>query len=139
MPLDTLPVMYTHSRNAWMTAFIFEDWFHRPVPDVKDHLRQKGLKEKPILLLDNCPAHPPKESLVSRCSKVWAVYLPKNTTSLIQPLDQGVISTFKRLYRKHLVKGMVLQGGSITDFLRELNLKDAIPLMSKDWIKISSP
>ena len=119
MCLHTMPVIYMHSRNAWMIASIFEEWFHHHfVPVVKQHLKHKNLKPKVVLLLDNCPAHAPKESVVSRCGKVCAAYLPKNTTSVIQPLNQG---TFKRLFWKHLV----------VQYLKYLNLKDAIHLLSK--------
>ena len=32
------------------------------------------------------------------------VYLPANTTSKLQPLDQGVINNFKVYYRKEVVQ-----------------------------------
>lgn len=32
------------------------------------------------------------------------LYLPLNTTSILQPMDQQVISNFKKLYTKHMFK-----------------------------------
>ncbi|XP_053891585.1 jerky protein homolog-like [Malaclemys terrapin pileata] len=64
-----LPVIYANSKNAWMTRRIFDDWFHNSfVPAVRKHLRSKKLEAKALLLLSNCPAHPPAESLLK---KAW--------------------------------------------------------------------
>ena len=49
-----------------------------------------------LLLIDNAPGHP--QDL--QHENVQVIFLPKNTTSLLQPLDQGIISTFKALYIK---------------------------------------
>ena len=74
---DTLPVKYAHSRNAWMTSALFEQWFRSPfVPDVRRHLRRQGLDPRAVLLLDNCPAHPPAETLVSRDGNITVFFLP---------------------------------------------------------------
>ena len=130
----TLPVSYKNSKNAWMTSKIFEDWFHKEfVPDVRKHLRRQKLETKAILLLDNCPAHPPAETLTSKDGKIKVVYLPKNTTSKIQPLDQGVIATFKMLYRKSLVRAMIDENTEVTDFIKRLNLKECFYIASKAW------
>ncbi|XP_039590582.1 jerky protein homolog-like [Polypterus senegalus] len=106
--MSSLPLDYDHSKNAWMTAAIFEKWFHQTfIPDVRRHLRSKGTEPRACLLLDNCPAHPPAETMKSRDGKIFVYYLPKNATSKIQPLDQGFISVFKANYRREMIKSMV--------------------------------
>jgi hypothetical protein len=81
-------MVYNHSKSAWMTAVICEKWFRESfVPCARRHLRAKGKEEKACLLLDNCPAHPPAETLKSANGKITVFYLPKNNTSKIQPLD----------------------------------------------------
>lgn len=101
-----LPVHYDAQNNAWMTANLFKDWFfHHFVPQVKENFTKRGVSEdsRVVLLLDNCSAHPPASELVS--ANIFAEYLSPNVTSLIQPMDQGVIQNFKCFYRKsHLCK-----------------------------------
>ena len=46
-----------------------------------------------LLLIDNAPGHP--RALVEVSNKICAVYMPVNTTSLLQPMKQGVIITIK--------------------------------------------
>ena len=48
-----------------------------------------------LLLLDNCPAHPD-----IKLSNVKLVFLPKNTTSRLQPLDRGIIAWVKTRYKR---------------------------------------
>ena len=103
--LDDLPVIYYNSAKAWFTCVIFLEWFHSHfVPAVIKYqtqvLRIKPEDVKAILLLDNAPAHPDAQSLVSKCGRIRVLYLPPNTTSVIQPMDQGVISALKRRYIK---------------------------------------
>jgi len=137
--MDALPVVYRHSQNAWMTSSIFEEWFHKQfVPGARRHLRRQGLEERGILLLDNCPAHPPAESLVSRDGKFRVLYLPKNTTSRIQPLDQGIISTVKRHYRAAIIRAVVAEDVSIVDFLKAMTVKDACYYLAAAWDKVTA-
>lgn len=55
-----------------------------------------------LLLLDNAPSHPPEPTIP--LTHVKLQYLPANTTSTLQPLDQGIIKTFKTAYRKQLLR-----------------------------------
>jgi hypothetical protein len=50
---------------------------------------------KAVLLVDNCPAH---KTLIEY-SHVKVVFLPANTTSIMQPCDQGIIRAFKARYQ----------------------------------------
>ena len=57
-------------------------------------------------MLDNVPAYPPslKNDLVDEFNFIQVKYLPPNTTSIIQPMDQQVIASFKKLYTKALFR-----------------------------------
>ncbi|XP_045104407.1 tigger transposable element-derived protein 7-like [Portunus trituberculatus] len=95
--MHTLPVHYYHSRKAWFNVLTFSDWFFKHfVPEVRryqeDVLKFNLDDVSALLLLDNAPAHPSADKLVSADGKIRILYLPANTTSLIQPMDQGVIS-----------------------------------------------
>ncbi|UYV64091.1 hypothetical protein LAZ67_2006550 [Cordylochernes scorpioides] len=87
--LNTLPVHWM----AWVTTAIFTEWFNKCfVPEVENYMKEMGLEFKILLILDNAPGHPNLEH-----PNIKVVFFPPNTTSLIQPLDQGIISTFKKI------------------------------------------
>lgn len=135
--MSQLPVIYTNSKNAWMTAAIFQKWFTDDfVPAVRQHLLRQGLEPTAILLLDNCPAHPPAETLTSKDGKIRVVYLPKNTTALIQPMDQGLIATLKQNYRKEMMRQILMEDNTLLDFIRTLSVKDVFFLVGKAWAAI---
>ena len=117
-----------------MTATPFEEWFVKDfVPSVRKHLRRLGHEEKAILLLDNCPAHPGPEILVSKDKKIKAVFLPKNTTSKIQPLDQGIMANLKLLYRRQLIKKMLQDEREVEVYLKSITVKDALFMAADAW------
>ena len=91
---QSLPVVYYSSKKAWFNQAIFTDWFlSHFLPEVRKY-QEEVLKIDPddvrvVLVLDNAPAHPSEEKLVSHDGKIKVLYLPPNTTSVIQPMDQG--------------------------------------------------
>jgi len=52
--------------------------------------------------MDNASAHPPglADELMEELDFITVKFLPPNTTPLTQPIDQQVISNFKKLYTK---------------------------------------
>ena len=58
-----------------------------------------------LYLIDNAPCHPP--DLKGKFSNINVCFLPKNTTSRLQPLDAGIIQNFKVKYRKLLLKFVI--------------------------------
>ncbi|GBN19546.1 hypothetical protein AVEN_124238-1 [Araneus ventricosus] len=91
------PVNYAHSYNAWMASNIFKEFLLKWDKELKD--------EKIVLLLDNCSEYPAEEEL--HLKNIKLVFLPPNTTSIIQPLDQGIIRSFKFHYRKTIVQQII--------------------------------
>jgi len=57
--------------------------------------KMRSKKRKIIMLCDNCAAHAGDIQLTN----VKLAFLPPNMTSLIQPMDQGIIANFKKQYR----------------------------------------
>ena len=137
-----LPVLYRAQKNAWMDSQIFSDWFHKDfVPSVTKYLKERGLTVKALLLLDNAPSHPDLPTLVSKDGNIKALFLPPNTTSLFQPMDQGVIEAMKRRYRKALLQKLLLEdqeGRSIIQFVKQINMKDVVYMTAAAWEDIPS-
>uniref|UniRef100_UPI00358FDD14 tigger transposable element-derived protein 2-like n=1 Tax=Myxine glutinosa TaxID=7769 RepID=UPI00358FDD14 len=131
--MDTLPVTYEFSHKAWMTTIIFHKWFQNCfVPQVRRHLQRKNLEEKAVLLLDNCPAHPPADTLKSKDGKIIA-----GEAGVVneRPLDQGIIHNFKQFYMKELMIHMVESGvDDVVAFLKAVHLKD---VSGKAWDHIT--
>ena len=63
-------------------------------PTVKKYLREENLPEKAVLLLDNAPGHPPdlEEDLEAEFNVIKIKFVPANTTPILKPVDQQVIS-----------------------------------------------
>ena len=83
--------------------------------------------------------------------KIKCMFLPPNVTSLIQPMDQGVIliqpmdqgviENIKRRYKKHLLRKLLLgssEHDSFIEFAKSLTVKDAVFLSAKSWDEVSS-
>uniref|UniRef100_A0A5S6Q2U4 DDE-1 domain-containing protein n=1 Tax=Trichuris muris TaxID=70415 RepID=A0A5S6Q2U4_TRIMR len=93
----SLPVFWQYNRKAWMTAVLFLEWFHQCfVPEVKSYLRLKGLPFRVLLIIDNAPGHP--QSTCFANENVEVMFLPPNSTPLLQPLDQGIAKCVKAAY-----------------------------------------
>jgi hypothetical protein len=97
-----LPVDYYSNANAWMTSVIFNNWL------VKWDLE---LKRNIVLLIDNYTAHTNNSLL----KNIRVIFLPANTTSLIQPCDQGIIKALKANYRREMRAQIIAELDDIQD------------------------
>jgi len=137
--MRNLPVVYKSQKNAWVTTNIFSEWFHNYfVPHVHEKLRELGKEPRALLVLDNCSAHPDQDLLISQDGKVKASFLPPNVTSLIQPMDQGVLESLKWYYRKSLLRDISLteEDLDISEFLKKVNMKIVIDKIAIAWNEI---
>ena len=97
-------------------------------------------KKKVILFLDNVSSHSP--DLVSKFSNIEVVFLPKNTTSHLQPLDAGIIKNFKAHYRKLIVKHALskIDGSTLTatQIAKSIDILTAIQWVKQAWDAVSA-
>ena len=77
---------------------IFEAW------QLEFNEKMKKENRHVLLLIDNAGGHNISLELRNKLTNVEVSNLPANTTSVLQPLDQGIIRTFKLYYRKLLVE-----------------------------------
>ncbi|GBN68838.1 hypothetical protein AVEN_78392-1 [Araneus ventricosus] len=106
---------------AWMTSDLFQKYLRQ----WDKELAKK--KRKIILLIDNCTAHIEPSNL----QWIKVVFLPPNTASLLQPMDQGVIRSLKWHYRKQLILRILECYDKNKDC--DISLLDAVVLLEKSW------
>lgn len=136
-----LPVIFRSNRKAWITRELFEDWLlHSFTPAVERYLKNKNLAKKIILFVDNATSH-------NLCPEnvpdfINLQFLPPNTTSLIQPMDQQVIANLKAKYHKYMYQQcfQATDGErkvTLKEFWKAYNIHDAIVNIGKAWKNVS--
>ena len=95
--VTSLLCRYRSQKKRWMDSTLFEEWVREL--DVKFQKENRKI----ALTINNCPAHPTIVDL----SNVKLIFLPPNTTSISQLMDQGVIKYRKAFYRRRLVNLMI--------------------------------
>lgn len=139
--VKNIPVLYRANKRAWITQDLFTDWFqHHFVPEARSHSISIGLPRdsKILLVLDNCTGHPAAELLEKDHASV--VYLPPNCTSLIQPMDQGVLRSLKCRYKSDFLRRLLNScnsGVGIKEFAKEYSIRDAIFNAANSWDSVS--
>ncbi|XP_064410189.1 tigger transposable element-derived protein 1-like [Latimeria chalumnae] len=138
---DHLPIIWRHSKNGWVNGSIFSEWLTMyAIPAWRDYCAKENLDFKIILLIDNAPVHPPNLSNV--CDNVKIIFLPPNTTSLTQPMDQGVIAAFKAYYLHRTFDQLIKATDgddkpTIREFWRGYNILNCIDNISESWAEVT--
>lgn len=122
-----------------MTGAIFSDYYRNKLHrELEVYCKQERIPFKILLVVDNAPSHPPHLADISNNIKI--VFLPPNTTSLIQPCDQGIIATFKAYYIRStladLVKVTEQQNITVRDYWRQFTVKDALRFIKESWEEV---
>lgn len=135
--ITQLPVTYKAQKSSWMNSEIFTDWYKNVfIPNVKKFRKERKLSGKVLLVMDNAPTHPSVEVLNPIDKGFEVMFLPPNVTPLLQPMDQGVIEKLKRMYRKQVLRRLLLAEDneeSVIQFAKKLNLKDSCYMLADSW------
>ena len=161
-------VYWYKNKAAWVTQAVTNEWFDDHfVPDAREHCRKMNVDFKVLLILDNAPGHP--HLLEGRHPDVKVVFLPPNTTSILQPLDQELIAILKAKYYSYLFKKFhtsldddveleeelaepqagpssapdtplaPLLTAQVLSYWRSYNIRQAIDFVLKAWDEVSIP
>ena len=117
---------YESNRKAWMTSAIFMKYILQL--DKKYFIG----KRKVCFIIDNCPSHPTIPDLTN----IQVIFLPKNTTSVLQPMDCGVIRMLKAYYRRRLVESHLIAFDSKSEM--QLDLLVALRFLKASGDEISA-
>jgi hypothetical protein len=136
-----LPVFWRANKKAWVTRVLFKDWLNDCfAPEVKAFLSKNNIEQKALLLLDNAPGHPTGDSLLAANNWIRIEFLPPNTTSIIQPMDQLVIANFKKVYTKLLFELLFDRcqlhpdAMTVTEFWKKsFTIVECILLITRAW------
>ena len=85
---------YRGQKKSWIDSTLFEEW----VRELDNQFEKEN--RRIALIIDNCTDHPETGGLKA----IDLFFLPPNTTSALQPMDQGVIRSLKARYRTKVVQ-----------------------------------
>ncbi|CAG9806890.1 unnamed protein product [Chironomus riparius] len=136
-----LGVYWRSNKKAWMTSVIFTNWVKTClVKELKNYSLKKGMPFKFLILIDNAPGHANIEILNQISDGIKFMFLPPNTTSLIQPMDQGCISTFKSYYLKKSYQSILdsdCDEATVKDLWKKFNIAHAVKYITSAWTDVS--
>lgn len=84
------------------------------------------------MLVDNCSLH----CCSASSSNIELRFLPPDTTSVLQPLDQGVIRSLKAGHRMHLVQRLLLNLRVGREL--KIDLLGALSMLSGSWADVTN-
>ena len=122
-------VYFTNSsqqKNGWTLNF-FSDYARRL--DAKFHVEGR----KVALVIDNCTAYPNVDNLKA----IELDFLPPNTTSKTQPMDQGGIRALKAFYCTNALRRQIkyIDAGRTTP---KINILEAMRILVRSWDAVSA-
>ena len=109
-----------------MDSDLFEEW-------VREQDRKFECENRKILLIvDNCLAHPQ----IGGLKAIDMCFLPPNTTSITQPMDQGVIRSLKAKYRSRMIQ-QIIKAIDAKKSIPKVNVLDAMKMLTICWENVT--
>ncbi|EUC55756.1 tigger transposable element-derived protein [Rhizoctonia solani AG-3 Rhs1AP] len=119
---------YAHNKTAWMTMELFDGYL-----TVIDGMAQQAGRRFP-LICDNASVH---KHNPNKYPNLTIVFLPPNLTSHIQPMDAGIIQSFKSAYQRLLNEHAInLDTQGVADPFK-VNQLQSMRMLTTAWNKVS--
>lgn len=101
---------------------------------------ESSLANKALLITESAPGHP--SSIVDHGDNIQVVFLPPKTTSLLQPMDQGITATFRAHYSQSLMQYLLdgvnaNESFSLKQLWKDFTIKNALEFIDYAWQKVS--
>ena len=128
-----LPVHYYHNASSWINGNIL----HKVLCKVNQRLLSEG--RSVLLLMDNAGCHP--VDVVDKYSNIKVVFLPPNTASMPQPLDLGIIKSFKVHYRNFFLSHVIAkleESSCASEIVKCVNSLHALRWAAQAWESVRS-
>ena len=130
MQVKDMAVDWYASKNAWMTG----DIHHKIMTKFNDEMRKSN--RHILYVCDNASSHQVREY-----SHIKFLMLPPNATSIMQPLDQGIIMSTKRRYKKKLAERYLVcveKDKDANSLLKSLDIVVATNMIAASWRETSA-
>ncbi|CAB5310037.1 unnamed protein product [Rhizophagus irregularis] len=165
---SALPVIYRANSKAWMRADIFIEWLHHLdnyfrimdrkilllIDNAGSHFNPKvfeetnsDLSESDEEVAESSHSAQNRKKAKKKVAKkkpdikltnIEIVYLPPNTTAHLQPMDAGIIHSFKAKYKREFCNHIIHQfDRGINRETNKLNIKEAIDYIAEAWENVT--
>nr|XP_020830675.1 tigger transposable element-derived protein 1-like isoform X2 [Phascolarctos cinereus] len=139
-----LPVIWKSNRKAWVTVDMFNDWIvNHFCPMVQCYCTEYGFEPKALLVLDSSMGSLSSFDSLQTCIPIEVLFLPPNTASLLQPMDQGVFAVFKAYYLRCTFSQLLEVNRNnkqlpIGEIWKDYNIMKAIDNIKIAWAEVNS-
>lgn len=137
----SLPVIWRSNKKAWVQKEIFADYITGYLsPFLANYFAKNKVDNKALLVIDSAPAH--HIDVEDYADNIRVVFLPKNCTAVLQPMDQGIVALFKAYYLQLVMLHLVSASDgekkpTVKALWKDYNIKMAIENIATAWSKIT--
>ncbi|RDW84504.1 hypothetical protein BP6252_02094 [Coleophoma cylindrospora] len=114
------------NKKAWMNSVIMSEWLQAFYSHV-------GFTRQVLLTMDNFSAHYTALEISPPPPNIRICWLPANSTSRFQPLNQGIIQNFKALYKRQWLAFTLESYEANIDPQLGMNIRLAIRWILRSW------
>jgi hypothetical protein len=124
--VTTMGGRWRWNKKAWMNTTIMCEW-------LQEFYQHIGTVRQVLLTMDNFSAHYSAIEICPPPPNIRVCWLPANSTSRYQPLNQGIIQNLKAYYRRHWLQftlQSIEEGNSVNS---GMNIRLAIRWIIRSW------